>query len=277
MTGLSVLPLRDVIDLAHKAGGEIMAMRPNITARDKPDGSQVTEADRRASDIIIHGLENMSPSFPVVSEERPDSENRQIIRDNDTYWVVDPLDGTLTYINGEDGFGVHIALVSDGEPVLGVVYFPSLGVTYYTGQDGKAYKETDTGEKSEISVNGKKGDGFTAAVNWRPAKQPEHLNGAPYQAVPGVGGQRLCFAAEGRTDIAVTEAGFSFWDVAAAHAVLRAAGGIFVEQDSGRPVTYKDESLTVKSAAGGNPEQVRFVFGDPQGKGRSPQPPKNGR
>lgn len=65
-------------------------------------------------------------TIPVVSEENPDEQNRAIVAAHSTYWIVDQLDGTQTFIDGFRGFGVHIGLIENGVPVTGVVYFPAL-------------------------------------------------------------------------------------------------------------------------------------------------------
>lgn len=244
--------IQNIIDIAKQAGDAIMAIRPNITVETKGDDSPVTQADKAASDIIMTGLAEITPNIPVISEEAPAQDNDRIIQNHDTYWITDPLDGTKSFIEGYDGFGVHIGLISDGVPVAGVVYFPEQGKIYFTGDDNKAYlTDEKTNETKRIQTNDHLTPPFTAAVSWKKKAQPESINDHAYDPVPAVGGGRLCVAAEGLADLAVVDRPFSYWDVAAAHAVLLAAGGDMVNAKTGEPTRYHDPRLYIDPALAG--------------------------
>lgn len=249
--------IHDVIVIARKAGAEIMALRPLVIANPeiKGDGSPVTKADKRASDIVMQGLAAVTPHIPVISEEAPDADNRAIQQASATYWIVDPLDGTRSYIDGYDGFGVHIGLIENGVPVAGVVYFPALDIVYYTDAS-KAYRQ-DAATLQEISVRmpAEKQNPLQVASSWKKHRQPAAAD-ASIRAVPAVGGARAIVTAEGSTDLALIEAPFSYWDIAAAHAVLRAAGGELFELATGQPVRYPAGSLAIPRALGGHADMV---------------------
>ena len=134
---LSTSDLRELADLAilaaSQAGQMIARSRPReiqykdmqATARDKSLASQVvTEIDRHSEDIILGILTPTLERFELglLTEEQDDDGSRLT---NDYFWCIDPLDGTLPFIEGSPGYAVSIALVSsDGTPMIGVVSEP---------------------------------------------------------------------------------------------------------------------------------------------------------
>ena len=108
--------------------------------RRRADGSPVTEADMASERLIASELRALDPSIPYLSEESaqlPYSERRGWQR----YWLVDPLDGTKEFLRRTDEFTVNIALVEEGEPVLGVIAAPAVGVLYYAAKGHGAWKK----------------------------------------------------------------------------------------------------------------------------------------
>ena len=101
----------------------------------KEDASPVTEADRAADRLIVAALETSRPSFPVVSEEGEKPE----VGGAEHFWLVDPLDGTKSFIRGSGYFTVNIGLIENGVPVLGVVYDP-VGDAMYCGSPEGAFR-----------------------------------------------------------------------------------------------------------------------------------------
>ena len=91
----------------------------------KNDGSPLTVADKNANEIILNRLNKLTPDIPIISEEtfEPSSLNSL----SDTYWLVDPLDGTKEFINKTDEFTVNIALINDKSSVFGIVAAPVTG------------------------------------------------------------------------------------------------------------------------------------------------------
>ena len=256
-----------VIDIARKAGDIIMSYRGKVTPEYKGDDSPVTKADKEASQTIINGLTAHTPDIPVVSEEEPAEKNKAILRTCETYWVTDPLDGTKTYIHGYDGFGVHIALVHKGEPVLGVAYFPAQGPNeegklYFTGNDGHAYVQV-TG-KSPKKIKAPKGvrakDRIKAALGWRKDQNVDFIGDYAVDKVAAVGGARLCITAERQSEVAIMNMYFNYWDVAAGHAILKAAGGDLVNAKTGKTVRYDEESLITPPSIGAHPNVLKRLF-----------------
>src|ERR1041384_473145 len=116
--------LQSLIYTAQRAGGAIMAVYATAFAvRDKADSSPVTAADEAAEKIILEDLASIAPDIPVVAEESAAA--GRIPEVGSRFFLVDPLDGTKEFISHRDEFTVNIALIENGEPVLGVVFAPA--------------------------------------------------------------------------------------------------------------------------------------------------------
>ena len=127
------------IKAAFEAGNAILEIYKNeFDVEFKTDESPITKADLKANTIINHYLE--STNIPIISEENKllPYERR---KDWKICWIVDPLDGTKEFIKRNDEFTVNIALVINGNPILGVIYVPVQKTLYFTSKDAsKAFK-----------------------------------------------------------------------------------------------------------------------------------------
>lgn len=213
--------------------------RRTMTIDGKDDGSPVTEADLKADRIIAEGLARLAPDLPTLSEERA-REARPSYRDS--FFLIDPLDGTREFVEGRDEFTVNLALVTRGEPLLGIVGAPALGVVWRGVVGHGAQRITLAQGASRIQA--------VSAIRTRPL--PRH--GAPWVAAvsrshgdaatdrfiterPGAIRQTLGSAvkfghvAEGLADIYPRLAPTCEWDVGAGHAVVTAAGGKVTDRE----------------------------------------------
>ena len=122
--------LQSLIYTAQRAGGAIMAVyATDFSVRDKADASPVTAADEAAEKIILADLAVIAPGVPVVAEEAVAAGLVPVIADR--FFLVDPLDGTREFVSRRDEFTVNVALIEDGEPVLGVVFAPARRELYW--------------------------------------------------------------------------------------------------------------------------------------------------
>ena len=129
------------IEISRIAGVKILELfTPDIEVTCKPDETPLTAADLAANKIIISQLKTIDADLPVITEESCEVslEERS---EWDTYWLVDPLDGTREFINQQGEFSVNIALIHKGKPVLGVVHAPVLETTYWATKGGGAWKQ----------------------------------------------------------------------------------------------------------------------------------------
>ncbi|MBC7906528.1 MAG: 3'(2'),5'-bisphosphate nucleotidase CysQ, partial [Rhodospirillaceae bacterium] len=115
--------------LARQAGAAIMEVyATDFTVERKGDDSPVTEADQKAEALILPGLRALTPNIPIVAEE--EAAAGRIPDVGDTFWLVDPLDGTKEFIKKNGEFTVNIGLIAEGRPVAGVVFAPALGIMW---------------------------------------------------------------------------------------------------------------------------------------------------
>jgi histidinol phosphatase-like enzyme (inositol monophosphatase family) len=118
------------VDVAREAGEVTLKyFRSSLVPERKADGSFVTEADRRAERLIRARLEESFPEDALLGEEegaRTGSSGRQ--------WIIDPLDGTYSFVHGVPLYGVLIGMEAWGEHALGVVNLPALGEMVYAGR-----------------------------------------------------------------------------------------------------------------------------------------------
>ncbi|PZP86927.1 MAG: hypothetical protein DI582_01360 [Azospirillum brasilense] len=242
----------DLVALARAAGDAILQELSNaetLGIERKSDDSPFTRADQRANDIVLAGLKRLTPDIPVLSEEDP-PEHQQWVMQQPTYWCVDPLDGTRTAVQYSkgfthyDGFGTLIGLVHHGVPVFGVAHYPNNrmtlddgtpsapGITYFTSADGAlAYRQLGDQAAQPIHTRPCLTSTMRVAEGYG-GQRLQALGGLAVQGSSEVGGSRLIRAAEASVHAGYTGgskvASFGFWDVAAPHAILRAAGGELV-------------------------------------------------
>jgi 3'(2'), 5'-bisphosphate nucleotidase len=276
----SQIPIQPVVETAKAAGRAILEhLSEGLEIDSKSDDSPVTAADKAADAIIKKNLKTLTPDIPILSEEDTPEERKSAAASR-MKWVLDPLDGTKTAIahaHGKpdhDQFGVHIALLMDEKPVLGVACFPAMadgqGVTYFTGDDGRAYKQTGDATPKPIQVSKPplKAEGLRAAVHFHENRRPKQIGERDYVHVPGVGGQRLCLVAEGAADVAdmndIPEThrkthAYKQWDLAAAHAVLKAAGGELVDAETKQPVAYDNTEFKMPGSIAGGNETLKLL------------------
>lgn len=121
----------NLLEISIMAGRSIMNIYESDYKKEiKKDGSPLTEADNKSNEIIIKNLKKINPLIPIISEE--DSDIPYSIRSKwDTYWLIDPLDGTKEFINKNGEFTTNIALIKNNKPIIGVVHSPTNGETYW--------------------------------------------------------------------------------------------------------------------------------------------------
>lgn len=219
--------LEQVLDIAKRAGNEIMKIYArDFEVMDKADASPLTEADLAAHKTICAGLDAIS-DLPVLSEESASidwSERKEW----QTYWLVDPLDGTKEFIKKNGEFTVNIALIDNGVPVLGVVYAPVLEQSFIGEINTGAWREKD-GQRSPVHAKPHQLGETWKVVGSRSHQSPEIQT--LLEALPGetelvaMGSSlKLCLVACNEAHLYPRIGPTSEWDTAAAHAFVLAAG-----------------------------------------------------
>ena len=215
------------VELANRAGEAILAIRGRgFDVERKSDSSPVTEADRAAEAIIVQGLRAATPEVPVIAEE--EVAGGRITAPGPTFWLVDPLDGTREFTNGQDEFCVNIGLIRDGRPVLGVVAVPALREVFAGIVGHGAFKRAG-GEAQSIAARLPPAEGLTVLASRHhgdTARLSAYLNGRAVARTLNFGSAvKFCRLAEGVADLYPRFGRTMEWDTAAPQAVLEAAGG----------------------------------------------------
>ena len=227
-------------DLARQAGAAILGVRARgFETTRKADASVVTEADHAAEAIIVAGLRQATPDIPVVAEEEIAAGH--IPAQADTYWLVDPLDGTREFAAGGEDFAVCIGLVRQGRPALGVVGVPMQGELFGGIVGVGAWKRSTAGEQP-IAVRQPPASGLAVVASRHYANDPKlapFLHGRHVASVLNLGSAvKFCHVADGRADLYPRFGRTMGWDTAAAQALVEAAGGSVCDMASGAPLAY---------------------------------------
>ncbi len=237
--------LSAVCDIARDAGRVILDVyERDFSVEEKEDRTPLTEADRAAHKIICAKLEALTPGVPVLSEEsaKVDYEKRAGWK---RFWLVDPLDGTKEFINRNGEFTVNIALIDGSQPVLGVVYVPVTGLTYFASAGAEAFKQKGECEVQPIKVRRFAG-GKPIVVASRSHAGPETeaflKNLGEHDVVSMGSALKLCLVAQGTADVYPRLGPTMEWDTAAAQCVVEEAGGRVTDLDR-QPLAYNKTSL----------------------------------
>ncbi|MDH3547629.1 MAG: 3'(2'),5'-bisphosphate nucleotidase CysQ [Gammaproteobacteria bacterium] len=232
--------IEPIVALAIGAGGAILRVyATDFDVQSKADTSPLTQADLASHRHIVSGLRQLTPGMPIISEESglPDFEERSAWQ---SYWLIDPLDGTKEFVNRNGEFTVNIALVESNRPVLGVVHVPVQGKTYI-GCEGHG-AELRERKRSPTQIHVAESSGSPVRVvgsrSHRGTSLDAFLNKlADYKMVPMGSSLKFCIVAEGSADVYPRLGPTSEWDTAAAQAIVEQAGGQVLQLD-GKPLSY---------------------------------------
>ncbi len=238
---------KEVELIAREAGARILEIYNGggVRQQDKTDGSPLTAADMASHHAIVAGLERLTPELPILSEESAVA-GYEARRQWRRFWLVDPLDGTKEFIKRNGEFTVNIALIEDGEPVLGVVHAPVLGVTYYAERGCGAFMQRAGAAAQPISAQ-LPADGKTIKVVASRSHSDERTAAllarlGDHECVSMGSSLKLCLVAEGAAHLYPRLGPTMEWDTAAAHAVVNEAGGVVVDS-AGMPLRYNKPDL----------------------------------
>tara|TARA_B100000989_G_scaffold61103_1_gene42031 strand:- start:825 stop:1565 length:741 start_codon:yes stop_codon:yes gene_type:complete len=188
--------------------GEVEKLQVSV----KGPNNFVTNADRKAEDIIIDELEKSKKNFSILTEESGFIENK----DKENFWIVDPIDGTTNFLNGIPHFCISIALLVDNEIIAGVIYDPIKDEIFYSEKNGGSYlnnKSIRVSKKSKISD-------CLYGVNFR-ENIPENF----LIRNTGSAALDLAYVSSGRFD-GCLQKNVNLWDIAAGTILIKEAGGI---------------------------------------------------
>jgi 3'(2'), 5'-bisphosphate nucleotidase len=226
------------VKIARRAGVKILEIyETEFDVEHKDDKTPLTNADLASHHAIVEALSALTPDIPVLSEESA-ALPYEVRRQWDTYWLVDPLDGTREFIKRNGEFTVNIALISGHKSILGVIHVPVLNVDYFAYDGGGAFKSEHGGPEEPIAVKTPEDNRIVVAgsrSHGSEAMQQYMKNiAASYDEVSmlSMGSSlKFCLVAEGRADLYPRLGLTSEWDTAAAQCIVEQAGGHVTRTD----------------------------------------------
>jgi len=233
-----------VIEIAKDAGKAILKIynSESFEIEFKGDESPLTKADKEAHKIISEGLKEFQ--LPILSEEGKSIPYEQ--RKNwNTFWMVDPVDGTKEFIKRNGEFTVNIALIVNNEPSFGVVYAPVLDKLYYGGLNIGAFMIHKDKVTQLSESNSKTGTvRIVASRSHLNQDTQDFINKYENTEIVSMGSSlKFMLVAEGKADVYPRFAPTMEWDTAAAHAVLVGLGIDVLEPKTNKPLTYNKTNL----------------------------------
>ncbi|RUS63401.1 3'(2'),5'-bisphosphate nucleotidase CysQ [Pseudorhodobacter sp. E13] len=200
---------------------------------DKGDGAgPVTEADLAVNDMLAQRLRAARPEYGWLSEETPDDTARLSAR---RVFIVDPIDGTRAFIDGQDSFAHSLAIVEDGTVIAAAVYLPAKDRMYSAGGTNGA-EVNGRPLQASLAASATGATVLTSKPNMAPAHWPGGVPDMQRSFRPSLA-YRLCLVAEGRFDAMLAFRPTWEWDIAAG-ALIAAQAGAMVSDGAGAPLRF---------------------------------------
>ena len=239
--------LRDLLEVAVEAalgGGRrtLAYFNSGEPVELKADGSPVTVADREAEALMRRIIEGTYPGHAILAEESGEKPGRQPFR-----WIVDPLDGTRTFVRGVPLFGTLVGVEAYGEPLVGVVYLPALD-ELITAARGEGCRWN--GRTCHVSTVSRLEDALLVVTDERSARARsgayERLSSRTQLQRTWADCYGYMLVATGRAEIALDPV-MAVWDCAALVPIVEEAGGHFTDW-RGRRTIHSGEAVATNGA-----------------------------
>jgi histidinol-phosphatase len=249
--------LREILDfgltLSREAGQFILPLWKDVAVTHKPDGSEVTEADRGAEQLLRRRIAERFPDHAILGEEF----GGDPVRNAEHLWAIDPIDGTASFAIGLPLFGTLIGYLHRGEPRVGIIGAHALGETVYaaTGEGCWYLRDRSEARRVRTSAVTEPADAYVISTSI------EHTDLDPRSPEPSVRLSRLyrrarrfrwsgdcinyALLCQGRIDVAI-DPRMNPWDIAALVPCVREAGGMLSSIDGNEDVVW--QSSLVASA-----------------------------
>ena len=251
MNILNQSQIKSIVKIALQAGEIAMSYfgGNNLNIRKKFDDSPLTIADSLISELIYRKLKDIAPRIPVICEE---GENRNF--GDGTFWLIDPIDGTISFANNDPQFTINIGLIHNKKPVFGLIFVPAIdGLPfYYTDENQRLVKYSVHKKKAEIFVAKKRFEkDFLIIASKRSSDEDilDYFNSTEL-AKPTMqknilkvsSSLKFLYLLEGKADLYLHLRRSMEWDIAAGQALLEAAGGKITNLD-GSELKYEKDGL----------------------------------
>ena len=222
-----------LIETFKKAGEEsIKIEKQGVKVKTKEDGSPVTNGDLIVNDIITKKIVQLTPNIPIISEETVDIKKKNTLN---TFWLIDPIDGTKEYIAGKDEYTLNAGLIINNLPAIGVIGVPKKNRIFYSfGKDNSLLLEDNQIKK----LNCKKKTPQKEVIALTNHREPPQLILDKLKEFGVTSFRKLsssykyCVIATGEYDLYADKVRAMEWDDAAGHVIAENAGAIVTSLDN---------------------------------------------
>ena len=217
----------------------------------KSDNTPVSNGDLEVNKFITKKICEVTPNIPIISEESSENKGNSKLKD---FWLIDPIDGTYSYINNLEEFTINAGLIINNEPVAGLINAPAKKRMFYSFGKGNAFELND-GQTINLSnkdiINNKPIKFISYSNKIKPEIQKIYQDIGVTENIKMKSSLKFCVVAAGEYDGYVAEPRAFEWDIAAGHAILEHSGGTVTDFD-GNKILYgkkdlKNPSLILKS------------------------------
>ncbi len=242
--------IKNLTEVFFEAGKLSIELRnKGLTESFKKDKTPVTNGDIEVNNVIISSLKKITPKIPIVSEEAIENKNLNL----DTFWLVDPIDGTYDYINNRDEFTLNAGLIINKSPTAGIIYAPAKKRMFYTFGNDMSFELKNNNEEllNNKVINKNNIKAVSYSDNLKPEIKEIHKKLNVKEYVKMKSSLKFCVIATGEYQVYAAEPRAYEWDIAAGHAILINSGGKITDFDGnkilyGKP-GFKNPSLILKA------------------------------
>jgi myo-inositol-1(or 4)-monophosphatase len=229
-----------------KAGKISIDLQKKLNVKYKSENQPVTNADIEINEFLKKYFKELTPQYGWLSEESIDDNSRNKL---DSFWCLDPIDGTRSYIYGKPEFTISLALITNDRPVLGFIYNPITEEFFFA-----KHKYGSFCNEKKIFVN-KKTDinNSSIAASNSEIKRLEKHSFFKMKKIKKMGSiaYKIALVAKGEIDIAISFTKKNDWDIAAADLILTEAGGEIKSISEGK-IIYNTKNLMIDSVIASN-------------------------
>tara|TARA_Y100000590_G_C15650954_1_gene988725 strand:+ start:197 stop:964 length:768 start_codon:yes stop_codon:yes gene_type:complete len=231
--------IKDLTQVFFDAGNLSIELRnKGLIKQIKKDKTPVTNGDIEVNDVILDNLKKITPDIPIISEENTANKNLDL----NTFWLIDPIDGTYDYINNQDEFTLNAGLIINKVATAGIIYAPAKKRMFYSYGNKLSY---ELKENKEEVINNKNFDkNNIKAVSYSNNLNNEiievHKKFKVKKYIKMKSSLKFCVIATGEFQIYAAEPRAYEWDIAAGHAILQNSGGVITDFEGNEILYGKD-------------------------------------
>lgn len=242
--------IEKLIPVFYKAGLKSIHCSKKLKIYTKDDGTPVSTGDLEVDKILQNSLKKISPNIEIISEETIKNTKT---KKRKNFWLIDPIDGTSSYIKGGSEYTINAGLIINKKPVAGIIYAPKKKRLFYAYGKNKAFEIYDKKKKIKLNcLQNKKRDKIALTNSSKPSPIIKRIL-KKYKITKFKNMRsslKFCAIASSEFDLYAARARAKEWDYAAGHAIAESAGAIIRTHNNKRILYgkrgFKNPSLIVR-------------------------------